>query len=167
MESTVSPAAPPPSEGIPAGATLIDQGQPGSDLFVLDDGELVVERDGIKIATITTPGAMIGEMAVILGRPASATVRAQKPSTVRIIRNAREHLKTDPELTFRLAYMMANRLDATSALLVDLSRQHADKPDRGLLGSILAALYGPDEASNYGSVARSDLFEGVDSAARF
>ena len=161
-----SPALP-QGEGISAGETLIAQGQDGSDLFVLEDGELVVERDGIAIATISTPGAMIGEMAVILGRPASATVRASKPSTVRIIRNAREQLRTDPELTFRLAYMMANRLDATSALLVDLSRQHADKPERGLLGTILAALYGPDQGASYGGVERSDLFLGADNAVRF
>ena len=46
---------------------LLVQGEGGGDLFVLESGRLVVERDGVGIATISTPNTLIGEMSVLLG----------------------------------------------------------------------------------------------------
>jgi CRP-like cAMP-binding protein len=96
-------------------------------------------------------------MSVVLGTANSATVQAEKPTTVRVIRNARQYLKTDPELTFRIAWLMANRLDATSAYLVQLTKDHAGKPEGGLLGRILSSLNTADD-KRYTPVSRGDMF---------
>jgi len=166
MESLLDLAASHPLRTLSPNETLIAQGQPGGDLFVLVSGELSVERDGISIATIVTPSSLVGEMSVVLGSPASATVRASKPTTVRVIADARQYLKTDPELTFRLAWLMANRLDATSAYLVDLTRKHTGKPEHGLLGAILSALHMPGDDKHYATVDRHDMFGDGDDASR-
>jgi CRP/FNR family cyclic AMP-dependent transcriptional regulator len=158
MESLLSLAASHPSRTYVAGEILIAQGLPGGDLYILETGQLSVSRDGVRIATISTPSSLIGEMSVVLGTTSSATVQADKPSTVRVIRDARQHLKSDPELTFRLAWLMANRLDATSAYLVELTRQHAGKPEGGMLSKILAALSTPTDAMRYTAVNRGDMF---------
>ena len=50
-----------------AGRTLVRQGEPGDELFLLFDGMLDVERDGAKIAEVG-PGAVLGEMALLEGR---------------------------------------------------------------------------------------------------
>jgi len=155
MQSLLALAAVHPALNLDAGKTLIVQGLAGGDLYVLESGELAVERDGVKIATISTPGSPVGEMAVILGTAASATVRAERPTTVRVVRDAVSAVRQDPELSFRLAWLMANRLDSTSAYLVKLTRQHEGKAERGLLGAILAALQGPE---NYAEVSRGDMF---------
>lgn len=157
MESLLTLAASHPSRTYAAGEIVIGQGYQGGDLFILESGQLVVERDGVRIASITTPGSLIGEMSVVLGTPSSATVQADKPTTVRVIRDARQYLKTDPELTFRLAWLMANRLDATSAYLVQLTRDHSGKPEGGLLGRILASLNATD-ARRYTPINRGDMF---------
>jgi CRP-like cAMP-binding protein len=158
MDSLLASAANQPARDLVPGETLIIQGQPGGDLYVLETGQLAVERDGLRIATISTPGAPIGEMAVVLGTASSATVRAEQPTTVRVIADAKRHVQSNPELAFRIAWLMANRLDATSAYLVQLTRQHADRPERGLLGAILSALHAPADADDYAQVKRSDLF---------
>jgi CRP-like cAMP-binding protein len=159
MESLLTLAASHPTRTYAAGEILIGQGYQGGDLFILESGQLAVERDGVRIATIATPGSLIGEMSVVLGTANSATVQAEKPTTVRVIRDARQYLKTDPELTFRVAWLMANRLDATSAYLVQLTREHAGKPEGGLLGRILSSLNATDER-RYTPVHRGDMFGG-------
>lgn len=157
MESLLTLAASHPSRTYAAGEILIGQGYQGGDLFILESGQLVVERDGVRIATIATPGSLIGEMSVVLGTANSATVQAERPTTVRVIRDARQYLKTDPELTFRIAWLMANRLDATSAYLVQLTKDHAGKPEGGLLGRILSSLNAADD-KRYTPVSRGDMF---------
>lgn len=159
MESLLTLAASHPTRTYAAGEILIGQGYQGGDLFILESGQLVVERDGVRIATIATPGSLIGEMSVVLGTANSATVQAEKPTTVRVIRDARQYLKTDPELTFRVAWLMANRLDATSAYLVQLTKDHAGKPEGGILGRILSSLNSTDDR-RYTPVHRGDMFGG-------
>ena len=157
MESLLTLAASHPSRAYAAGETIIGQGYQGGDLFILESGQLVVERDGVRIATVSTPGSPIGEMSVVLGTANSATVQAAKPTTMRVIRDARQYLKTDPELTFRIAWLMANRLDATSAYLVQLTKDHAGKPEGGLLGRILSSLNATDDR-RYAPINRGDMF---------
>jgi CRP-like cAMP-binding protein len=58
------------------GETLVEQGDEGSDLFLLLDGVLTVEVDGEEVAEIG-PGAILGEGAVLSGGTRQATLRAQ------------------------------------------------------------------------------------------
>ena len=46
------------------GATLVEQGAPGSELFLLFEGVLAVEVDGQVVAEVG-PGAIVGEMALL------------------------------------------------------------------------------------------------------
>lgn len=148
-------AASSPTRALEANETLIVQGGPGGDLFILWDGELQVERDGVPVTTITQRNALIGEMSVLLGTPNTATVRAKGEATVRVVHKAREQLLQDPEFTFRLASLVARRLDATTALLVDLSKEHPGKVEQGLFTRILSAIHLPAVGDE---VHRDDLF---------
>ena len=141
-----------------AGETLITQGLEGGDLYVLTEGRLGVERDGVRIATISNPGAVIGEMAVVLGTASTATVKAETDVRVQVIADARQVLQADPALTFQIAWLIAQRLDATSAYLVKLSKESAGKPEVGIFGKLLAALHAPTDAE-YVAVGRGDLFD--------
>ena len=138
-----------------AGDVLIQQGDAGGDLFILEHGSLAVERDGVHVTTISSPNALIGEMSVLLQKPHSATVRATSTVSVNVIRDARAQLMRDPELTFRLAALVASRLDTTTALLVDLSKEHPGKAEQGFLARILSAIH---LQSDQPTVTRHDLF---------
>jgi Cyclic nucleotide-binding domain len=57
------------------GATLVTQGEPGDELYLLFDGLLAVEIDGATVAELG-PGAVIGEIALLEGGRRTATLRA-------------------------------------------------------------------------------------------
>jgi hypothetical protein len=58
-----------------AGKTLVEQGAPGDELFVVLDGVLVVEVDGERVAEVG-PGAILGERAILEGGNRTSTLRA-------------------------------------------------------------------------------------------
>jgi len=158
MESLLELAATQPTRQLAPGEVLITQGREGGDLFVLESGQLLVERDGVAIASISSPNSVVGEMSVVLGTRNSATVRADGNATVRVIMDARKYLEQDQAMTFRLAWLMASRLDATSAYLVELSKQHTGKTEQNMLGKILSALHLQADDNTYRTVARTDMF---------
>ena len=123
---------------------LIEAGEAGGELYVLETGHLIVERDGVDIATITEPGALIGEMSVLLGIDHSATVRAYTTSVVRVIDNAMGFLERTPLMALHVATLACERLDATSALVVELKRETAGKAsEQSLLSRIFSAMVQP------------------------
>jgi CRP-like cAMP-binding protein len=102
---------------IAPGMALIEQGGMTGALYVLKDGELEVVRDGKYVTTIKTPGAVIGEMSVLLDTPQSATVRAVSEVDYFVIDNAIEVLRTHPDWLLQIARLLAQRVNSTTALL--------------------------------------------------
>ena len=64
--------------------TLVEQGEPGEDLYLLLDGMLAVELDGEEIAEVG-PGAIVGEGAVLGEGRRTASLRACTPARVAVI----------------------------------------------------------------------------------
>jgi CRP/FNR family cyclic AMP-dependent transcriptional regulator len=156
MSSLVHLAAQRPSRILHPGDILVSEGDAGGDLHVLIEGTLAVERHGVTLATLTQPGTLVGEMSVLLGKPVTATVRATSVSRVRSIPHAASELRKDAELALRVAATVATRLDTTSALLVELSREHSGKHEAGILARIMNALHATTEEE--AAVQRRDLF---------
>jgi CRP-like cAMP-binding protein len=100
-----------------AGMTLIEQGGRTGQLYVLKDGQLEVIRDGKHVSTIKTPGAIVGEMSVLLDMPQSASVRAVTNVELYVIDNALEVLHSHPDWLLQIARLLAQRVNATTALL--------------------------------------------------
>jgi hypothetical protein len=67
-----------------AGRTLVEQDQQGEELFLLFDGVLRVEVDGEPVAEVG-PGAIVGEMALLLQGRRMATLRAVTPCRVAVV----------------------------------------------------------------------------------
>lgn len=157
MESLLNFVADRPVRTVAPGEILIHQGSPGGDLFILQEGSLAIERDGVKIASAVNPGALLGEMAVLLGRTTTATVRAERSTRVKVIADARNALAADAELSFLVAHLVAGKLDSTSAYLVELSRKHSGRTERGLLSRIMSVLALP-AGGDFSLHTREDLF---------
>ena len=133
-----------PQRHLSPGEALITEGDAGGELYVLESGRLTVERDDVRIATILDPGALIGEMSVLLGVDHSATVRADTQATVRVIEDAVNFLERTPLMALHVATLACERLDRTSALVVQLRKEADEKADdQGVLGRIFSALSGP------------------------
>jgi len=139
-----------PTQQLAKGEVLVTQGDHGGDLYVLESGRLIVARDGVDIAAIEAPDSLIGEMAVLLGKAHTATVRADRDSRVRVIADARHLLERQPGLLERqpgialqVATLLCARLDATSALVAELSQSPTEKPaGQGFFGRLVSALAG-------------------------
>ena len=133
-----------PTLSLAPGDVLIKEGDPGGDLYVLESGRLRVERDGVTLATVSAAGALIGEMSVLLGTENTATVRAEKPTTVRVVKDALAYLERQPLVALRVAMLLSQRLDATSALLVEAQKgkPQTEEPHESVFTSLMAALSG-------------------------
>jgi hypothetical protein len=66
------------------GNTLTEQGEEGSELFLLLDGVLTVEVDGNALADVG-PGAILGERALLEGSKRTSTLRAVTPCKVAVV----------------------------------------------------------------------------------
>jgi hypothetical protein len=67
-----------------ADETLVDQGDTGTDVYLLFDGVLRVEIDG-RAVTELGPGAVVGEMALLEGGRRTATLRAVTPCRIAVV----------------------------------------------------------------------------------
>jgi MFS family permease len=64
---------------LPSGGVLLRQGDPGDRAYIVADGELVVDKDGIEIGRVG-PGAVVGEIALLRAAPRMATATAFVPT---------------------------------------------------------------------------------------
>jgi hypothetical protein len=86
------------------GQVLVQQGDPGDELFLLMDGLLSVDVDGTAVAEVA-PGAVLGELALLRGGRRQATLRAATACRVaripgdQIDRASLERLTQDREAT--------------------------------------------------------------------
>jgi CRP/FNR family cyclic AMP-dependent transcriptional regulator len=115
---------------IAPGMSLIEQGGKTGQLYVLKEGQLEVVRDGKHVSTIKTPGAVVGEMSVLLDTPQSATVRAITEVEYFVIDNAIDILNTHPDWLLQIARLLAQRVNATTALL---TRDKSEEQDNLVL----------------------------------
>ena len=134
MTELLELAADLPLHVAPAGAALIVEGSTSDRMYVLASGTVTVERDGIAFATIDAPGAIFGEMAVVLRRPATATVRAATDVEVHVVDDPETFLIERPGAALSILRMTASRLDGLTQYLVDVKAQFAG--EQGHLGMV-------------------------------
>jgi CRP-like cAMP-binding protein len=76
---------------VTAGTTLVRQGEPGDEFFVLLDGKADVVRDGVLLAQLG-PGQSFGELALLDPGPRAADVLVTADATVAVLGKARFRL---------------------------------------------------------------------------
>ena len=141
MDGLLAHCADLPTVTIAAGECLIEQGAPAGALYVLVEGALVVERDGIPFARIDTPGAVFGEMAAVLGQTATATARVSETSTFRVADDPIAFLSDRPGAALEVLRLAATRLDGLTRYLSDVKRQYADLAGHlGMVDDVLNVL---------------------------
>jgi cAMP-binding proteins - catabolite gene activator and regulatory subunit of cAMP-dependent protein kinases len=142
-----------PKRKLVAGETMIVHGHCDNRLYVLAEGMLEVLKHGVRINTYSEPGAIFGELSVLLGVPHTASVAALEPSTVLVVDEADSFLRAHPEITYFVTRMLAQRLKYVSDYLVDIKRQYeAEAGHLSMVDDVLATLvHSQDESAKPGS----------------
>ena len=107
------------------GETVFEEGDVGDRCFVIQAGAVKVLRrlaDGQRVTLARLgPGAVFGELALFEGDRRSATVQAAEETIVVGLGSDQvsEALRRDPEASFGMAVMLANRLRASNERLLE------------------------------------------------
>lgn len=98
-------------DGYAAGDVIVKEGDAGQKLVVLVEGTADVVRKGRKLASVG-PGDVIGEIALIDGRPRTAAVVATSPGVGIVVYSSgfRKLLDTVPALSRNIMLALAERL---------------------------------------------------------
>lgn len=94
-----------------AGKTIVEEGQPGDQLFILVRGRVAIETEGQTLAELR-PGAHFGEMGLIEHAPRFATVRALEPTSCVVLGRTEllALMRKEPVLAVKLLWSLVQAL---------------------------------------------------------
>jgi CRP-like cAMP-binding protein len=99
-----------------AGTVLFEEGQPGDYMYVVQSGEVEIRRqvgEAERVIAVLPPGEFFGEMAILNGRPRSATAVVRTAGRLLVIegRTFEAMLRARPEIALRIIKSLATRLE--------------------------------------------------------
>jgi CRP-like cAMP-binding protein len=94
-----------------SGKTLITEGAPGREFFVLADGSAEISRKGKRIDT-AGPGDFFGEMALLSDQPRNATVTTTSEANALVVTASsfRNLVESNPLIALKVMRAVAERL---------------------------------------------------------
>ena len=130
----------------PAGATLLEEGKKTNLIYILINGRLEIIKNITPVAIINEPGAVVGEMSVLLDIPHTALVKAVSEVKAYRIDNGTDYFKSNAELSWHIAKILAQRLNAATTYLADLSKQYANSGNHlEMVSEVLESLMSQQE----------------------
>jgi CRP/FNR family cyclic AMP-dependent transcriptional regulator len=120
---------------------LLAEGERSGLLYVLIDGEVEILKGDFQIAAVSDPGAIFGEISVLLDIPHMATVRAVTPCSAYVVEGGDAFLRSHEEIAYHLSKLLAQRLHGLTTYLVDLKQQFEHHDDHlSMVDDILETL---------------------------
>jgi CRP/FNR family cyclic AMP-dependent transcriptional regulator len=130
-----------PERTFAPGDVLLAEGARSGVLYVLRQGTVEILKGDFRINTVSVPGAIFGEVSVLLDLPHMATVRAVEASRCHVITDALGFLASNAEISLGVAALLARRLHQVTAYLADLKRQFEGHDDHlGMVDEVLESL---------------------------
>ncbi len=122
------------------GDTIVAEGGAAGAIWILVSGALQVRRGAAAVNTVTQPGALVGEISVLLNTVYGATVEATERSTLRYAADGAAFLASDPAIATFVAVGLAERLNFVTTYLADLKHQYGDAPGLAMVPDVLRQL---------------------------
>jgi CRP/FNR family transcriptional regulator, cyclic AMP receptor protein len=96
---------------VPAGRVIIRQGRRGSEFFIILDGRVRIERDGNVLSELG-PGDFLGEIALVDGRPRTASAITEEPSRLFVLtsQSFNSMLRLHPAVESKVLRALAQRV---------------------------------------------------------
>lgn len=141
MKSVLSLCQGLPEKSFRQGDILMSEGGKDKLIYVLIEGGVDIYKGDILVSSQSDPGAIYGELAVLLNVPHTATVKAATDCRTYRVEEANEFLRSHPDLSFQLASLLARKLNSITSYLADLKRQFQDRDDHlGMVDEVLESL---------------------------
>jgi CRP-like cAMP-binding protein len=109
-----------PQRAFERGDVILSAGSDTHRLLFLNRGAVDVVKDEVQLTRVTEPGAVFGDMSVLLGQPHSADVLAVAPSSFYIVDHAEGFLRQEPLVALYVATVLARRLDEVNRHLIEV-----------------------------------------------
>jgi CRP/FNR family cyclic AMP-dependent transcriptional regulator len=130
------------------GDIVVQEGVQSGAIWVLVSGALSIRKGDVALNTVSRPGAVIGEMSVLLDVPHSVTVEATERSRLRHAPDGEGFLLANRAVMRLVAVGLADRLNFVTTYLADLKDQYGDAPGLAMVPKVLQRLaaHQPPEA---------------------
>jgi CRP-like cAMP-binding protein len=112
------------------GDVVLSEGSATGRLLFLIRGAAEVVKDECVIARVAEAGAVFGDMAVLQGRPHSASVVAVRPSSFYLITDGEAFLRREPLVALHVAAVQSRRLDAGNRKLIEARKRKVEAARR-------------------------------------
>jgi len=130
-----------PQRTVAAGTTLMEEGRRAGVLLILIEGSVEILKGDYQINVISEPGAVFGEISVLLEAPHTATVRTATESRFFVADDPLAFLRSNSQIALAVSKLLAKRLHAMTTYLVDLKQQFEGHDDHfGMIDEVLDTL---------------------------
>jgi CRP-like cAMP-binding protein len=129
-----------PEIEVEAGHVVVEEGSSSGTVWVLVSGSLELRKADVAVNVINRPGAIVGDVSVLLGTEVTATAVALEPSRLRVAHDGASLLLDNPEVTRLVAVGLAQRLNFVITYLADLTHQYGDAPGLAIVPGVLGQL---------------------------
>ncbi|MGB0416839.1 MAG: Crp/Fnr family transcriptional regulator [Coraliomargarita sp.] len=120
---------------------IIREGGAAGALYFLKAGSVAIYSKGEHVTNLSDKGTVLGEVAILLERPAMADVRALGDVSCYVAEDAEAYLQSSPEVMLYIAKSLAKKIDFMSAYLSDLRKQYAGQENHlGMVSDVLDSL---------------------------
>jgi CRP/FNR family cyclic AMP-dependent transcriptional regulator len=115
------------SKSFEPGQVIFKEGEPGSELFIIIEGEVEIRKrtSASTSKTLITfhKGDIFGEMALVEGKPRSATAIAAKPCRMLVMNEVLldSMLENNPDFAKKMIRILAERIRKANALIQSLT----------------------------------------------
>ena len=113
------------------GDVVLSSGSRTGRLLFLKHGAVDVLVDDVDVARIDEPGAVFGDVSLLLDHEHKADVRAVQPSSFHVVEDGEAFLDAEPGVLLYIAKVLARRLDAVNHLLIEGRNRSAEAEPRG------------------------------------
>jgi CRP/FNR family cyclic AMP-dependent transcriptional regulator len=119
-----------------AGDVVLSSGSRTGRLLFLKHGAVDVLVDDVVVVRISEPGAVFGDVALLLDQPHKADVRAVQPSSFHVVEDGKALLDAEPAVLLYIAKVLGMRLDAVNHLLIEGRSRAAEAESRGFFAEM-------------------------------
>ncbi|MGC3997049.1 MAG: Crp/Fnr family transcriptional regulator [Anaeromyxobacter sp.] len=109
----------------PAGTVLFREGEPGKEMFVIQQGRVTISKkvgEVEKILSSLGPGEFLGEMSILNNKPRSATATCAEDVKLLVVdaRTFEAMIRGNAEIAIRMIKKLADRLQETNEQIENL-----------------------------------------------